>query len=179
MTRVPWSPEARWEAVAVWRSSCCHSAAPLDSSGMALQQNTSTSYMQRLSRETGQEVFYLAQVCIRLRGVLGVEKEDSWRKGIPSHVSRAYRHEVGTRRPCQKSPPGESPPAPGGLPEITSPPWPCLRKLKTVFWWYAQSMQAWTACCRTTEARAGPKWSGSSWTFFLSKWGPGLPFLFK
>lgn len=31
MTRVPWSPEARWEAVAVWRSACRHGTAPLDS----------------------------------------------------------------------------------------------------------------------------------------------------
>ena len=32
MTRVPSSLEAGWEAVAIWRSSCCHSVAPLDSS---------------------------------------------------------------------------------------------------------------------------------------------------
>lgn len=66
------------------------------------------------------------------------------------------------------------------LPLMTSPPvwdWLC-RNDSITEGWYVQSTQAWTACWSTALTGAGPKWSGSCCTSFLSRCGPYTPCLF-
>ena len=76
--------------MAIWRNSCCHNAVPLDSFFWNAFKATHIRFLYAEAKQVDGTgvcleawlsrvcmVFYLAEGCIRLRGVLVVEKEQN------------------------------------------------------------------------------------------------------